>query len=83
MSNLLWKSLVVSPAFLGATLLVSATALAAPNAATQANVTQANATQSLVIPQKPEILAETTARNEKVLDQVKTYSNDGSALSPK
>ncbi|MBR8835680.1 MAG: iron uptake porin [Stigonema ocellatum SAG 48.90 = DSM 106950] len=31
MSNLLWKSLVVSPAVLGATLLVSMTAIAAPN----------------------------------------------------
>jgi co-chaperonin GroES (HSP10) len=35
MSNLLWKSLVVSPAVLGATLLVSATAIAAPTTTTQ------------------------------------------------
>jgi Carbohydrate-selective porin, OprB family/S-layer homology domain len=35
MSNILWKSLVVSPAVLGATLLVSATAMAAPNTTTQ------------------------------------------------
>jgi len=35
MSNLLWKYLVVSPAVLGATLLVSATAIAAPTTTTQ------------------------------------------------
>jgi hypothetical protein len=35
MSNILWKSLVVSPAVLGATLLVSATAIAAPTTTTQ------------------------------------------------
>ncbi len=35
MSNLLWKSLVVSPAVLGATLLVSATAIASPTTSTQ------------------------------------------------
>ncbi len=34
MSNILWKSLVVSPAVLGAALLVSTTAIAAPNSAT-------------------------------------------------
>lgn len=34
MSNILWKSLVVSPAVLGAALLVSTTAIAAPNNAT-------------------------------------------------
>ncbi|KOP27953.1 hypothetical protein AMR41_02420 [Hapalosiphon sp. MRB220] len=33
MSNILWKSLVVSPAVLGAALLVSTTAIAAPNSA--------------------------------------------------
>jgi Carbohydrate-selective porin, OprB family/S-layer homology domain len=45
MSNLLWKSLVVSPAVLGATLLVSATALAAPNA-TKAEVVQTEVSQA-------------------------------------
>lgn len=45
MSNLLWKSLVVSPAVLGATLLVSATAIAAPNA-TKAEVVQTEVSQA-------------------------------------
>ena len=34
MSNILWKSLVVSPAVLGATLLVSGAALASGNSTT-------------------------------------------------
>jgi Carbohydrate-selective porin, OprB family/S-layer homology domain len=38
MSNLLWKSLVVSPAVLGATLLVSAAAIAAPTTTTQQSI---------------------------------------------
>ncbi|BAZ10212.1 carbohydrate-selective porin OprB [Calothrix sp. NIES-4071] len=37
MSNILWKSLVVSPAVLGATLLVSASAFAASGKTTQVN----------------------------------------------
>ncbi|MGH8002133.1 MAG: iron uptake porin [Brasilonema sp.] len=39
MSNLLWKSLIVSPAVLGATLLVSTTAIAAQNNTTHEVVT--------------------------------------------
>lgn len=45
MSNLLWKSLVVSPAVLGATLLVSAAAIAAPTTTTQ-KVIQTEVSQS-------------------------------------
>lgn len=45
MSNLLWKSLVVSPAVLGATLLVSAAAMAAPTTTTQ-KVIQTEVSQS-------------------------------------
>ncbi|MER3490840.1 MAG: hypothetical protein C4323_00065 [Mastigocladus sp. ERB_26_2] len=74
MSNILWKSLVVSPAVLGATLLVSATAIAAPNSATpeviktdlstsqqQGNSTQTEFTASVgatEIPQQSDILAQ-------------------------
>jgi len=76
MSNLLWKSLVVSPIFLGATLLASTAAFAAPNVATEA---QPNGTQEVTIAQNQEVPAETSTHNEKVLDQVKTYSNDGNA----
>jgi Carbohydrate-selective porin, OprB family/S-layer homology domain len=55
MSNLLWKSLVVSPAVLGATLLVSATAIAAPNA-TKAEVVQTEVSQA----EQPEAATNTT-----------------------
>ncbi|MEH2223407.1 iron uptake porin [Nostoc sp.] len=69
MSNLLWKSLVVSPAVLGATLLVSATAMAAPNPTTQ--VSAAKQLGVTEVAQQPEILAQTT------IDQVNRYSNEG------
>ncbi|MCC5646143.1 iron uptake porin [Nostoc sp. CHAB 5824] len=69
MSNILWKSLVVSPAVLGATLLVSATAIAAPNTTTEVSpVGQPGVTE---VAQQPEILAQTT------IDQVNRYSNEG------
>ncbi|MEH1928145.1 iron uptake porin [Nostoc sp.] len=69
MSNLLWKSLVVSPAVLGATLLVSTTAMAAPSPTTEASATkQAGVTG---VAQQPDTLAQTT------IDQVNRYSNEG------
>ena len=69
MSNILWKSLVVSPAVLGATLLVSATAIAAPNKTTEVSpAAQPGVTE---VTQQPEILAQTT------IDQVNRYSNEG------
>ncbi|MEH2245806.1 iron uptake porin [Nostoc sp.] len=69
MSNLLWKSLVVSPAVLGATLLVSTTAIAAPKITTQ--VSPAKQLGVTEVAQQPEILAQTT------IDQVNRYSNEG------
>ncbi|MFN6461814.1 MAG: iron uptake porin [Nostoc sp. DedVER02] len=69
MSNLLWKSLVVSPAVLGATLLVSTTAIAAPNTATEVSPAKQPTVAEVV--QQPEILAQTT------IDQVNRYSNEG------
>ncbi|MEH2441292.1 iron uptake porin [Nostoc sp.] len=69
MSNLLWKSLVVSPAVLGATLLVSTTAMAAPNPTTK--VSPAKQLGVTEVAQQPEILAQTT------IDQVNRYSNEG------
>jgi Carbohydrate-selective porin, OprB family/S-layer homology domain len=69
MSNLLWKSLVVSPAVLGATLLVSATAMAAPSTITE--VSPAKQLGVSEVAQQPEILAQTT------IDQVNRYSNEG------
>jgi hypothetical protein len=70
MSNLLWKSLVVSPAVLGATLLVSTTAIAAPNTTTE--VSPAKQAEVTEVAQQPELLAQTT------IDQVNRYSNEGS-----
>ena len=69
MSNLLWKSLVVSPAVLGATLLVSTTAIAAPTTTTK--VSPAKQPAVTEVAQQPEILAQTT------IDQVNRYSNEG------
>ncbi|MEH1935907.1 MAG: iron uptake porin [Nostoc sp.] len=69
MSNLLWKSLVVSPAVLGAALLVSTTAIAAPSKTTEVSAAkQSGVTQ---VAQQPETLAQTT------IDQVNRYSNEG------
>ncbi|MCC5602812.1 iron uptake porin [Nostoc favosum] len=69
MSSILWKSLVVSPAVLGATLLVSATAIAAPNTTTEVSpAPQPGVTE---VAQQPEMLAQTT------IDQVNRYSNEG------
>ena len=69
MSNLLWKSLVVSPAVLGATLLVSTAAMAAPNPTTE--VSSAKQLGVTEVAQQPEVLAQTT------IDQVNRYSNEG------
>jgi hypothetical protein len=76
MSNLLWKSLVVSPAVLGATLLVSATAIAAPNATTEVSTTEKTVAAEVA---QPEILAQAAPVNNdtQVLDQVNRYSNEG------
>jgi hypothetical protein len=80
MSNILWKSLVVSPAVLGATLLVSATAIAAPT--TTAEVAPAETQAAVEVAPKPaEILAQatTTSDDAKVLEQVNRYSKEGSS----
>ncbi|MCC5638246.1 iron uptake porin [Nostoc sp. CHAB 5844] len=76
MSNLLWKSLVVSPAVLGATLLVSTTAIAAPNASTEVSTTEQTVAVEVA---QPEIVAQAAPTNNdsKVLDQVNRYSNEG------
>ncbi|MBD2296891.1 iron uptake porin [Anabaena sphaerica FACHB-251] len=71
MSNLLWKSLVVSPAVLGAALLVSGTAIAAPNTTTEVSTLETQTATE--VSQQPEILAQAT----DTLDQVKRYSNEG------
>ncbi|AFZ58858.1 iron uptake porin [Anabaena cylindrica FACHB-243] len=84
MSNLLWKSLVVSPAVLGAALLVSGTAIASPaagnsasNAATEVSILETQAATEVV--QQPVVLAQ-VKQDTQVLDQVKRYSNEGQNL---
>jgi hypothetical protein len=77
MSNLLWKSLVVSPAVLGATLLVSGTAMAVPNPTTEVTTLETQAATE-VSPQ-PEVLAQVT-QEPQVLAQVQRYSNEGQNL---
>ena len=44
MSNILWKSLVVSPAILGAALLVSSTAIAATSTTQEASSIETSST---------------------------------------
>ncbi len=77
MSNLLWKSLVVSPAVLGATLLVSAAAIAAPNATTE--VSPSGKQVVAEVAQKPELLAQAAPAksDSSVLEQVNSYSKEG------
>lgn len=74
MSNILWKSLVVSPAVLGATLLVSGTAIAAPITTSEVSVNeQQSATE---VAQQPEIFAQ-AINDTNVINQVNSYSNEG------
>ncbi|MBD2436951.1 iron uptake porin [Nostoc sp. FACHB-110] len=80
MSNLLWKSLVVSPAVLGATLLVSTAAMAAPNATTEVSTTEKSVAVEVA---QPDVLAQATpaSNDAQVLDQVNRYSNEGKSSS--
>ncbi|MCX5982094.1 MAG: iron uptake porin [Nostocales cyanobacterium LacPavin_0920_SED1_MAG_38_18] len=73
MSNILWKSLVVSPAILGAALLVSSTAIAAPSTSKDASVIETSSTTE--VSQKPTTLA-TETKEAQVLAQVNRYSNE-------
>ena len=73
MSNILWKSLVVSPAILGAALLVSSTAIAAPSTTKGASSVETSSTAE--VPQQPAVLA-TETKEAQVLAQVNRYSNE-------
>jgi Carbohydrate-selective porin, OprB family/S-layer homology domain len=82
MSNILWKSLVISPAVLGATLLVSTAAMAAPSTTTEVASSEKQAAPELA--QKPaEIIAQAAPASEdaKVLEQVNRYSKEGASNS--
>jgi Carbohydrate-selective porin, OprB family/S-layer homology domain len=69
MINILWKSLVVSPAVFGASLLLSANAMAVPTQATP----QKQAVQNQVVAQVP--------GDETKLEQINRYSNEGKGNS--
>ncbi|WP_414549583.1 iron uptake porin [Anabaena sp. CCY 0017] len=75
MSNILWKSLVVSPAVLGATLLVSAAAIAAPSTSTEVSVTEQQAATEVA--QQPELFAQAATNDTNVISQVNSYSSEG------
>ncbi|MBW4642334.1 MAG: iron uptake porin [Goleter apudmare HA4340-LM2] len=80
MSDILWKSLVVSPAVLGATLLVSAAAIAAPTTTTEVSPVETEIVAEVA--QKPEIVAQAAPTNgdSSVLEQVNRYSKEGSNI---
>jgi hypothetical protein len=73
MSNILWKSLVVSPAVLGAALLVSSTAIAAPNTTKEA---QSVETSSATEVSQPSAELAKESKEAQVLAQVNSYSNE-------
>ncbi|BCL39408.1 iron uptake porin [Nostoc sp. MS1] len=78
MSNILWKSLVVSPAVLGATLLVSSTAIAATNATTEVATTDTVVPTEVAV-QQPEIVAQAapTTSETQIINQVDRYGSEG------
>jgi hypothetical protein len=77
MSNILWKSLVVSPTVLGAALLVSSTAIATPiSATTEASSIETSSTTE--VSQQPAVLA-TETKEAQVLAQVDRYTKDNKA----
>jgi hypothetical protein len=92
MSNLLWKSLVVSPAVLGATLLVSTTAIAAPTTTNELISTEGQATtevapqQDVVLPAateiapQPEMVAQVTKDSTSV-SQLQRYNNENNTIA--
>jgi hypothetical protein len=73
MSNILWKSLVVSPAILGAALLASSTAIAAPSTNQEASSIETSSTTE--VSRKPTTLA-TETKEAQILAQVNRYSNE-------
>ncbi|BAZ38159.1 carbohydrate-selective porin OprB [Calothrix sp. NIES-4101] len=84
--NILWKSLVVSPAVLGAALLVSSSAYAAPSTTTTevakaetSTTTEFSAATPIEAVQTPDLLAQAQPQQTEVntLDQINKYSNEG------
>ncbi|MDJ0676595.1 MAG: iron uptake porin [Calothrix sp. MO_167.B42] len=81
MSKILFKSFVVSPPILGATLLFSTAAFAVPSAK-QFNTSVATTSVSVEqVTQKPQLLAQTQKNDANILQNVKEYSNEGQSNS--
>jgi BMFP domain-containing protein YqiC len=90
MSNLLWKSLVISPAVLGVTLLASGTAFASEGSAnspvvikevSQAQQQEVSTSVAKDVTQQPEMLAQVEQTQVNVLEEVNKYSNEGKGNS--
>ena len=95
MSKILWNSLLVSPALLGATLLVSSSAYAVGEAQSNLGQTEAGETQTSQVqpvtsvfasevnfPSQPEIIAQATesrSNEQNVIQRLNQYSREGSA----
>jgi hypothetical protein len=95
MSKILWSSLLVSPALLGATLLVSSSAYAVGEAQSNLGQTEAGETQTSQVqpvtsvfasevnfPSQPEIIAQATesrSNEQNVIQRLNQYSREGSA----
>jgi hypothetical protein len=88
MSKIIWNSLLVSPALLGATLLVSSSAYAAVGEASENQTAQMQPVTSVLasevnFPREPEIIAQAaqaeSSNSQQVLERLNQYSREGSA----
>ena len=85
MSKILWNSLLVSPALLGATFLVSSSAYAAVGEAGETQTSQVQPVTSVLasevnFPSKPQIIAQATespSNSQDVIDRLNQYSREG------
>jgi len=86
MSKIILNSLLVSPALLGATLLVSSSAYAAVGEAGETQTSQVQPVTSVFanevnFPSEPEIIAQadSPSNNQNVIERLNQYSREGSA----
>lgn len=85
MSKIFWKSLLISPAFLGATLVLGTSAIAAENQATAEVSKQAEVTSQAASPLRETTVAQAAptpgnapaANSERTLDQIIRYGTEG------
>jgi hypothetical protein len=86
MSKIIWNSLLVSPALLGATLLLSASAYGAVGEAGETQTSQVQPATSVFASEvnfnsEPEIIAQATEspNSQDILERLNQYSREGSA----